>query len=49
MTGDARSAAIVESTVPLARFGCDEGQGYHLGRPLPADDLLVWLVAVPAR
>lgn len=27
----------------LARCGCDEGQGYYFARPLPLDDLLVWL------
>jgi predicted signal transduction protein with EAL and GGDEF domain len=58
---DARSTAIVESTIQLAhalglilvaegietpqqamlltRLGCDIGQGYHLGRPVPADEL----------
>jgi len=27
----------------LARLGCDLAQGYHLSRPLPADDLTPWL------
>ena len=27
----------------LRRMGCPYAQGYHLSRPLPADDLLTWL------
>jgi diguanylate cyclase len=26
-----------------ARLGCDRGQGFFLGHPLPADELVVWL------
>jgi diguanylate cyclase (GGDEF)-like protein len=26
----------------LTAMGCDVVQGYHLGRPMPADDLLAW-------
>ena len=29
----------------LRREGCDEMQGWLLGRPLPADDLAKWLQA----
>ena len=29
----------------LTRFGCDLAQGYHIGRPLPADELTPWLRA----
>jgi EAL domain-containing protein (putative c-di-GMP-specific phosphodiesterase class I) len=41
-----------DSLVELARQGCDEAQGYHLSRPLPAADLDAWLdrrsgIAVP--
>jgi diguanylate cyclase len=27
----------------LAAVGCDQAQGYHLCRPIPAPDLLAWL------
>jgi len=27
----------------LSKAGCDEGQGYYFARPLPLDDLIVWL------
>jgi len=27
----------------LADIGCHEGQGYHIARPMPFDDLLGWL------
>jgi EAL domain-containing protein (putative c-di-GMP-specific phosphodiesterase class I) len=27
----------------LGRLGCDVAQGYHLTRPLPADELEAWL------
>jgi diguanylate cyclase (GGDEF)-like protein len=29
----------------LARLGCTSAQGYHLSRPMPANDLLGWLTA----
>jgi EAL domain-containing protein (putative c-di-GMP-specific phosphodiesterase class I) len=29
----------------LQALGCDEGQGYHLARPLPASELEVWIAA----
>lgn len=38
---DARAWAI------LAEMGCDVAQGYHLARPMPADDLLGWLDSSP--
>jgi diguanylate cyclase (GGDEF)-like protein len=40
----------VEDTVSyeqLARLGCDLAQGFYLGRPMPADDLLRWLLDAP--
>jgi EAL domain-containing protein (putative c-di-GMP-specific phosphodiesterase class I) len=27
----------------LTMMGCDLAQGYYLGRPLPADDLMAWV------
>jgi len=27
----------------LARLGCDQAQGFHISRPLPADELTPWL------
>jgi diguanylate cyclase (GGDEF)-like protein/PAS domain S-box-containing protein len=32
----------------LTQLGCDEAQGYHLGRPSPADAVLTWLPQPPA-
>ena len=26
----------------LRRLGCDQAQGYHLSRPMPADDIGPW-------
>ena len=33
----------------LASMGCDLGQGWYLGRPMPAADLLPWLVTRTSR
>ena len=32
----------------LASFGCDVAQGYYLGRPMPAEELEIWLEHHPA-
>jgi EAL domain-containing protein (putative c-di-GMP-specific phosphodiesterase class I) len=32
-----------EALALLAAWACDEGQGYHISRPLPLDALLSWL------
>lgn len=31
----------------LQALGCDFGQGYHMGRPMPADQVTVWLRESP--
>jgi len=31
----------------LTALGCDEAQGYHMGRPMPAGDLTRWLEESP--
>jgi len=33
----------------LAVFGCDVAQGYHIGRPLPAEQFMEWLEGSPWR
>jgi EAL domain-containing protein (putative c-di-GMP-specific phosphodiesterase class I) len=33
----------------LAGWGCDEAQGYYLGRPMSGTDLRTWLDRLPAR
>jgi diguanylate cyclase (GGDEF)-like protein len=33
----------------LAALGCDVGQGHHIARPMPAAEMLPWLVARAAR
>jgi EAL domain-containing protein (putative c-di-GMP-specific phosphodiesterase class I) len=29
----------------LRSFGCDQAQGFHIGRPMPADELAPWAAA----
>ena len=31
----------------LRKFGCDRAQGYHIGRPMPAEQLRTWLGESP--
>jgi diguanylate cyclase len=31
----------------LVEYGCDQAQGYHFSRPLPAEKLLAWLARSP--
>jgi EAL domain-containing protein (putative c-di-GMP-specific phosphodiesterase class I) len=37
--GVENEAALTE----LARLGCDVAQGYHISKPLPAEQLTGWL------
>ena len=32
-----------DARVLLSEWGCDEGQGYHISRPVPCDALLDWI------
>jgi EAL domain-containing protein (putative c-di-GMP-specific phosphodiesterase class I) len=32
----------------LREWGCDVAQGYHIARPMPAENFLDWLAAQPA-
>jgi len=34
-----------ESLAWLRTIGCDQAQGYHIARPMPADELIAWLGA----
>ncbi len=36
-----------ESWARLAAWGCDVAQGYHLSRPLPADEVAGWAATSP--
>ena len=38
-----------ESYALLRTLGCDEGQGYHIARPMPEADLLHWMDGAYAR
>jgi diguanylate cyclase (GGDEF)-like protein len=38
-----------ESWRLLGVLGCDAGQGFHLGRPMPAYELALWLARRPVR
>ena len=35
--------------VALRAWGCDVAQGFHIARPMPADEFLGWLAKRPAR
>jgi len=43
MTTTAEGVETVGQQEFLAALGCDEAQGYHLGRPSPADALATWV------
>jgi EAL domain-containing protein (putative c-di-GMP-specific phosphodiesterase class I) len=37
-----------ETLAALRAWGCDVAQGYHIARPMPADEFLPWLVEQPS-
>ena len=39
----AEGIETLEVSHALAALGCDIGQGYHIARPMPAEDFLTWL------
>ena len=38
-----------DTLAALRAWGCDVAQGYHIGRPMPADRFLAWVAEQPAR
>ena len=38
-----------QTLAQLAEMGCDRAQGYYLSRPVPSEELLVWLSERPPR
>jgi hypothetical protein len=49
--GTLRSVLVVDDSIPfiVQQFDCTVGQGFLLGRPMPADALLPWVKAHEAR
>jgi EAL domain-containing protein (putative c-di-GMP-specific phosphodiesterase class I) len=45
----AEGIETAESYALLRQLGCDEGQGYHIARPMPQEDLLHWMDGAYAR
>ena len=41
----AEGVETADSLQWLARIGCDAAQGYHIGRPMPAQDLRRWVAS----
>ncbi len=39
----AEGVETAEQEAALRRMGCHHAQGYHIGRPMPADDFDAWL------
>ena len=46
LTTVAEGVEAAEVWERLVRLGCDVAQGYFISRPLPADELEVWLAGV---
>ena len=43
LTSTAEGVETVQSLEWLAGAGCDQAQGYHIARPMPANALTAWL------
>ena len=41
----AEGAETQEQVQALEDLGCDQVQGYYFAKPMPLDDLLLWLAA----
>jgi EAL domain-containing protein (putative c-di-GMP-specific phosphodiesterase class I) len=41
----AEGAETLEQVEVLSQMGCDQVQGYYFAKPMPLDDLLLWLAA----
>jgi len=41
ITAEGIEASDIQAELRL--WGCDEGQGYHICRPVPADRLIDWI------
>ncbi len=39
----AEGVETAEICAMVAGWSCDEGQGYHIGRPMDAETLALWL------
>ncbi|MBV0932243.1 EAL domain-containing protein [Marinobacterium sp. A346] len=44
----AEGVETTDDLMALQRLGCDQAQGYHVARPMPADELLQWAAAYAA-
>jgi diguanylate cyclase (GGDEF)-like protein len=49
LTAVAEGVETQSAMAALGREGCDFAQGYHMCRPLPADDLYAWYLAREGR
>ncbi len=41
----AEGLETVKAWAMLARLGCDEGQGYHIAKPMPQEQFIAWVQA----
>ncbi len=45
----AEGVETAENLLQLATMGCDLAQGYHIARPMPGDEITVWLEHKPMQ